>query len=76
MFYLLIFFFFKKITVNEDSSVQVLAEEAHLVEDLDLSAARETLQKAQSELSAASGEAKEEAAIAVEVAEAIVKACE
>lgn len=42
------------ITVNEDSSVQVLAEEAHRVEDLDLSAAREVLAQSQSQLSSAS----------------------
>jgi len=56
--------------------VQVLAEEAHSVESLDANAAKESLQKAQSEYASASGEAKEEAAIAVEVAEAIVKACQ
>ncbi len=27
-------------TINEDSSVQILAEEAHKVEDLDITAAR------------------------------------
>jgi F-type H+-transporting ATPase subunit delta len=42
------------ITVNEDSSVQVLAEEAHPVESLDLSACRELLSGAQSQLSSAS----------------------
>lgn len=42
------------ITVNEDSSVQVLAEEASAVEDLDLSAAREILAQSQSQLSSAS----------------------
>lgn len=42
------------ITVNEDSSVQVIAEEAHNVEDLDLSAARELLALSQSQLSSAS----------------------
>lgn len=42
------------ITVNEDSSVQVLAEEAHPIENLDLSAAREVLSQSQSELSQAS----------------------
>jgi F-type H+-transporting ATPase subunit delta len=42
------------ITVNEDSSVQVLAEEAHPVEDLDASAAREVLAASQSELGSAS----------------------
>lgn len=41
------------ITVNEDSSVQVLVEEAHPVESLDLSAAREVLSQSQSELSQA-----------------------
>jgi len=63
------------ITVNEDSSVQVLAEEAHPVEDIDASAARQVLQEAQSQLATASGDvAKAEAAIAVEVAEALVLA--
>lgn len=42
------------ITVNDDSSVQVLAEEAQTVEDLDLAAAREVLAQSQSELSSAS----------------------
>lgn len=42
------------ITVNEDSSVQVLAEEAQSVEHLDLSAAREILAKSQSALASAS----------------------
>ncbi|XP_025418509.1 ATP synthase subunit delta, mitochondrial [Sipha flava] len=63
------------ITVNEDSSVQVLAEEAHPIEDIDGSAARQVLQEAQSQLATASGDvAKAEAAIAVEVAEALVLA--
>ncbi|XP_022118372.2 ATP synthase subunit delta, mitochondrial [Pieris rapae] len=63
------------ITVNEDSSVQVLAEEAHPLENLDRAAAQETLSKAQSEFNSAANEkAKAEAAIAVEVAEEIVKA--
>ncbi|KAL3283641.1 hypothetical protein HHI36_006780 [Cryptolaemus montrouzieri] len=65
------------VTINEDSSVQVLAEEAAPVENLDLAAARDALNKAQSQLNSASSEkAKAEAAIAVEVAEAIVKAAE
>lgn len=42
------------ITVNEDSSVQVLAEEAQSVDALDLAAAREVLAQSQSELSSAS----------------------
>lgn len=63
------------VTINEDSSVQVLAEEAHLVEDLDASAAREQLSKAQADLSKASSEQeKAEALIAIEVAEALVAA--
>ncbi|XP_023164265.1 ATP synthase subunit delta, mitochondrial [Drosophila hydei] len=65
------------VTVNEDSSVQVLAEEAHNIEDIDVSEARQLLSKYQSEMSsAASDKAKAEAAIAVEVAEALVKAAE
>lgn len=51
-----------------------MAEEAHYVEDIDVSAAKDSLSKAQSELQSASAENKNEAAIAVEVAEAIVKA--
>lgn len=86
------------VTVNNDSSVQVLAEEAHPLENLDSSAARECLTKAQQELSSAASDvvsyysigirmkvprtlltfqffqAKAEAAIAVEVSEALVKA--
>jgi len=65
------------ITINEDSSVQLLAEEAAPVENLDSSAARDALSKAQGALNSASGDAaKAEAQIAVEVAEALVKACE
>ncbi|EDV33817.1 uncharacterized protein Dana_GF19203 [Drosophila ananassae] len=65
------------VTVNDDSSVQVLAEEAHNVEDIDINEARQLLTKYQSQLSSAGDEkAKAEAAIAVEVAEALVKAAE
>lgn len=65
------------ITVNDDSSVQVLAEEAVPVESLDPSAARQVLADAQMQQSKASGEVeKAEAAIAVEVGEALVKATE
>lgn len=65
------------VTVNDDSSVQVLAEEAHAIEFLDPSLCRDALTAAQAELnSASSEEAKAEAAIAVEVAEALVKAVE
>uniref|UniRef100_A0AAG5DP53 F-ATPase delta subunit n=1 Tax=Anopheles atroparvus TaxID=41427 RepID=A0AAG5DP53_ANOAO len=44
------------ITVNADASVQLLAEEAHPVEDLDPSACRELLSNAQNQLSSASGD--------------------
>lgn len=63
------------ITVNVDSSVQVLAEEAHSLEDLDARAAQDALSAAQSEFSSAKDDrARAEATIAVEVAEAVVKA--
>ena len=63
------------VTINEDSSVQVLAEEAHKLEDLDVNEAKKALQEAQSSVSSASDEvAKAEAQIAVEVAEELVKA--
>lgn len=42
------------VTVNFDSSVQVLAEEAHPLENLDAAAARDCLTKSQQELSSAS----------------------
>jgi F-type H+-transporting ATPase subunit delta len=65
------------VTINEDSSVQVLAEEAVDVADLDAAASRDVLSKSQSAVSAAaSEEAKAEAMIAVEVAEELVKAAE
>ncbi|XP_050300896.1 ATP synthase subunit delta, mitochondrial [Anthonomus grandis grandis] len=65
------------VTINDDSSVQILAEEAHPVENIDGSAARELLSKAQSQLSsAANDQAKAEAEIAIEVSEALVKAAE
>lgn len=55
--------------------LQILAEEAHLVENLDNSAARDILSKAQQQLNSASSDKdKAEAAIAVEVAEALVQA--
>nr|CAG4649015.1 EOG090X0JDB [Polyphemus pediculus] len=65
------------VTINVDSSVQLLAEEAVPVDSLDISAAKELLNQAQNEFSAASTEiAKAEAQIAIEVSEALVKACE
>ena len=63
------------VTVNPDASVQVLAEEAHPLERIDKEAVREGLQKAQSEVSAASSEqAKAEAQIALECYESLQKA--
>merc|ERR1711920_251888 len=65
------------VTINDDSSVQVLAEEAHPVDRFDASAIREGLSKAQSDLASASSEtAKAEAQIAVECYEALAKAME
>lgn len=63
------------ITVNVDSSVQVLAEEAHSLEDIDPRAAQEALSASQSQLSSAKDEQERaEATLAVEIAETIVKA--
>lgn len=63
------------VTVNVDSSVQVLAEEAQPLEDLDARAAQETLQAAQQQLSSAKDDKERaEATIAVEVAELVVSA--
>merc|ERR1712234_25745 len=60
------------VTINEDSSVQILAEEAHAVEDIDLAAAREVVAQANADISAAADEvAKAEAQIALEVGEAL-----
>ncbi|BFY99537.1 hypothetical protein BsWGS_02577 [Bradybaena similaris] len=62
------------VTINDDSSVQVLAEEAHPVDRLDPSAIRESVSKAQHDLAAASSEvAKAEAQIALECLEALQK---
>merc|ERR1712096_66090 len=65
------------VTINEDSSVQILAEEAHAVEDLDLAAARGVVARARASLSSAADEvAKAEAQIALEVGEALVAAAQ
>nr|ALS04571.1 mitochondrial ATP synthase delta chain [Pseudodiaptomus poplesia]ALS04572.1 mitochondrial ATP synthase delta chain [Pseudodiaptomus poplesia] len=65
------------VTINVDSTVQILAEEAHKIEDLDAAAARKVLADAQASLSSASDDvARAEAQIAVEVGEALVKAVE
>lgn len=63
------------VTINKDNSVQILAEEAHPIENLDSSAARDILSKAQQQLSSATSDKdKAEATIAIEVAEALVQA--
>merc|ERR1712212_696344 len=65
------------VTINEDSSVQVLAEEACSVPEIDGAAAREVLSASQSQAASASSEEdKAKAMIAVEVAEELVRAAE
>ncbi|XP_043909741.1 ATP synthase subunit delta, mitochondrial isoform X1 [Protopterus annectens] len=65
------------VTVNADSSVQLLAEEAVRLEDLDLATAKANLERAVSELTSTTEEtARVEAQINVEANEAIVKALE
>ncbi|KAF6305801.1 ATP synthase F1 subunit delta [Rhinolophus ferrumequinum] len=65
------------VTVNADSSVQLLAEEAVTLDMLDLGAAKANLEKAQSELSGAADEvARAEIQIRIEASEALVKALE
>ncbi|XP_029469321.1 ATP synthase subunit delta, mitochondrial-like [Rhinatrema bivittatum] len=65
------------VTVNADSSVQLLAEEVATLDMLDSNIARANLEKAQAELLSASDEAsKAEALIRVEASEAIVKSLE
>ena len=64
-------------SINIFFLVQLLAEEAVPVENLDLSAAKDLLNQAQGEFASASTDvAKAEAQIAIEVSEALVKACE
>merc|ERR1719367_2202888 len=54
------------VSINEDASVQILAEEAHPVEDLDVAAARDIVAKAQQKVASSTDEtAKAEAQIAV-----------
>lgn len=63
------------VNVHADSSVQLLAEEACLLSDIDAHAAREALASANAAVSSAKDEAeKAEAMIAVETADAAVKA--
>lgn len=64
-----------QVTVNDDSSVQILAEEAHPLENFDSSSANEALKEAESKLNSAKSEQeKAEAQIAVEAGQAIVAA--
>ncbi|GFN96745.1 ATP synthase subunit delta, mitochondrial [Plakobranchus ocellatus] len=63
------------VTINDDSSVQILAEEAHPVDRLDAASIRDGMSKAQQQASSAASEtAKAEAQIAVECYEALQKA--
>jgi len=65
------------VTVNADSSVQLLAEEAVPLDELDIAAAKANLEKAQADLSGVSDEAaRAEVQISIEANEAIVKALE
>merc|ERR1712150_380724 len=65
------------ITINDDSSVQVLAEEAVTLDSLDAGAIREGISKSQQELSSAStDQAKAEAQIALDCYEAMAAAIE
>ncbi|XP_034439182.1 ATP synthase subunit delta, mitochondrial [Hippoglossus hippoglossus] len=65
------------VTVNADSSVQLLAEEAFTLDQFDVAAAKANLEKAQSELAGTSDEAGRAAVqISIEANEAIVKALE
>ncbi|KAF0042294.1 hypothetical protein F2P81_005826 [Scophthalmus maximus] len=65
------------VTVNADSTVQLLAEEAVPLDQLDVAAAKANLEKAQSEMAAASDEAaRAEVQISIDANEAIVKALE
>ena len=63
------------VTVNPDSSVQLLAEEAFPLDKLDLKAAQEQLSDAQKQISAARDDlSKAEAQVALETAEAVIRA--
>ncbi|KAF7664132.1 hypothetical protein LDENG_00189430 [Lucifuga dentata] len=65
------------VTVNADSSVQLLAEAAVPLDQLDIAAAKANLEKAQADLASTSDEAsRAEVQISIEANEAIVKALE
>merc|ERR1712195_200287 len=63
------------VTINDDSSFQILAEEAHSLDAFDANEAKKALEEAQSLVNAAGDDAaKAEAQIAVDVAAALVQA--
>jgi len=63
------------VTVNADSSVQILAEEASAIDKLDFGVAKEGLARTQQELNAARNEAERaEKQIAIEAYEAVLRA--
>merc|ERR1712146_455654 len=65
------------VTVNADSSAQVVAEEVARLEDLDITAARRGLDEYNSKLASAADDlSRAEAEIGVEVYSAMVKALE
>ncbi|KAL1023037.1 hypothetical protein UPYG_G00035660 [Umbra pygmaea] len=65
------------VTVNADSSVQLLAEEAYPLDQLDVAAAKANLEKAQSQMMSVSDEAaRAEIQINIDANEALVKALE
>jgi len=64
------------VTVNDDSTVQLLAEEAFPVEELDAGAAQAALHEAQSQTNTGSEVEKVEAQIRAEVAEAALRAAQ
>ncbi|XP_065069481.1 ATP synthase subunit delta, mitochondrial-like [Rhopilema esculentum] len=65
------------ITVNKDSSAQILAEEAAPLSDLDVHAARQGLEASQTLLSTASTDVdKAKAIVGIEFHEALIKALE
>lgn len=63
------------VTVNADSTVQILAEECFRLEEIDAQLVRDNLAKAQSQLSSAStDEKKVEAQITIEAYESMLNA--
>jgi F-type H+-transporting ATPase subunit delta len=64
------------IAVNADSTVQIIAEEAVLLEHLDASVARQRLDKFTNKLASGSEADRVESEIGVEVYSAMVKALE